>query len=233
MSGCQPVTFHSVTKDVFDCMRKKLEDAGFYVPPEDAGQIQGNGITANYNWDGISNLKISIIEKPLIYSCGLVIGKLTEFVNGCGGAISLKEKSCGKAGKQDDSDALSLGATQRRAEAHLLNNWDVDITNVTLTHRSGDQTDELTLASLKKNDVSVNFQIMYVTGFLANHDYWYIEFTAIGGDHPGTWKCKTNFYCDLRSSDEGTIVQIMVSAGDEDMYITESSGQCYVSLHND
>lgn len=141
------------------------------------------------------------------------------------------EPNCTKGGKEQDYVAGGPTTTNHRCEAYLLNNWDVDITNVTLKHTSGDHVDPLNVPKLAKGAQSPRFQIQYVTGLNAHHDYWWIEFTANGGYHSGTWSCKNNFYCDLRSSDDGTVVQIQVSAGDEDMYITESSGQCYVSLH--
>ena len=137
---------------------------------------------------------------------------------------------CTKGGKEEDYVEGGLTTTNHRCEAYLLNNWDVDITDVTLKHTSGDHSDSLPIRKLVKGSLSDKFEIQYETGLFANHDYWWIQFTATGGNHPGTWTCKKNFYCDLRSTDDGTVVQIQVSAGDEDMYITASSGQCYVSL---
>jgi len=142
------------------------------------------------------------------------------------------ESVCTKGGKELDHVEGGANSTNHRCEAYLLNNWDVDITNVVLKHTSGDHEDTLTIGKLVKGAQSNRFQIQYVTGLFAHHDYWWIEFTASGGDNPGKWTCKTNFYCDLRSSDDGTVVQIQVSAGDRAMYVTESSGQCYVSLHH-
>lgn len=142
------------------------------------------------------------------------------------------ESTCIKGGKEQDYVEGGVTSTNHRCEAYLLNNWDVDITNVTLKHTSGDHVDTLSLGQLAKGAQSGRFQIQFVTGLGAHHDYWWIEFTAVGGDNAGKWTCKTNFYCDLRSSDDGTVVQIQVSAGDECMYVTESSGQCYVSLHH-
>lgn len=145
--------------------------------------------------------------------------------------VQTKEIQCVKGGKEQDYVEGGVSNTNHRCEAYLLNNWDANITNVVIKHTSGDTVNELKIPELTKGSTSKNFQIQYETGLFANHDYWWIEFTANGGDHSGTWTCKTNFYCDLRSSDDGTVVQIQVSGGDQDMYITESSGQCYVSLH--
>jgi hypothetical protein len=142
------------------------------------------------------------------------------------------QPTCVKGGKEQDYVQGGVTSTNHRCEAYLLNNWDVDITNVTLKHTSGDNVDTLSIGRLTKGAQSDRFQIQFVTGLFAHHDYWWIEFTAVGGNEAGTWTCKDNFYCDLRSSDDGTVVQIQVSAGDTNMYVTESSGQCYVSLHH-
>ena len=139
---------------------------------------------------------------------------------------------CTKGGKEEDYVEGGVTTTNHRCEAYLLNNWDVDI-DVTLKHTSGDHVDRLPITKLLKGSQSDRFEIQYETGLFSNHDYWWIQFTATDGGHPGTWACKKNFYCDLRSSDDRTVVQIQVSAGDEDMSITESSGHCSVSLSTD
>lgn len=146
---------------------------------------------------------------------------------------SLDEKCHCKEGKQDDSDALSVDSTDRTCAAYLLNNWDADITNIVFTHISGGKTDVLPSVSLlKQGESSIRITINYNTGFCCNHDYWYVYFEAKGGKHQGKWMCKNNFYCDLREGDAGTVVQAMLSANDGCMYITESSGQCYVGLYH-
>jgi hypothetical protein len=84
MGGCDPVTFHNVNQSAFDCMKKKLSDAGIAVPPGSSGRMSGQGVTADFSWDG-SNLMIHIVDKPWIVSCGTVIGKINDFVRSCGG----------------------------------------------------------------------------------------------------------------------------------------------------
>lgn len=125
-----------------------------------------------------------------------------------------------------------VATTAHRCKAALTNNWDVILVNPILRHKSGDVVNTLPPCTIRPGETSPTFDIDFVTGFNAHHDYWYVEFEAVGGAKPGKWSCKDNFYCDLRSQDDGTLVQIMLSMGDEDMYVTESSGHCYVSLHN-
>jgi hypothetical protein len=86
MSKCNPVTYDNVTPDVFECMKKKLKDAGIYVSPGNDGDIEGSGVKAHFEWNGKSNLKITIKSKPFILSCGYVIGKIEDFLHKCQGS---------------------------------------------------------------------------------------------------------------------------------------------------
>lgn len=83
--ACTPVTFHSVTPDVFSCMKQKLEAAGIHVPPGNKGELSGQGVVADFDWDGSTNLTITVKEKPFFISCGTVIGKIQDFVHQCHG----------------------------------------------------------------------------------------------------------------------------------------------------
>ncbi len=85
MSGCQPITYNNVTPDVFKCMKNKFEASGIHVPSGDSGDMEGSGVRAHYEWDGKSNLRITITDKPFIASCGYIIGKITDFVHECHG----------------------------------------------------------------------------------------------------------------------------------------------------
>jgi len=85
MSGCNPVTYHNVKPDVFECMKKQLENAGIHVPPGNSCDMEGSGVKAHFEWDGISNLTITIKDKPFIVSCGYVVGKISDFVHVCHG----------------------------------------------------------------------------------------------------------------------------------------------------
>ncbi len=86
MSECNPVTYHNVTSDVFECMKNKLKDAGIHVSPGNSGDMEGSGVKAHFEWDGKSNLKITIKSKPFILSCGYIIGKIADFLHECHGS---------------------------------------------------------------------------------------------------------------------------------------------------
>lgn len=82
MPGCEPVTYH-ITPDVFECMKKKLKDAGIQATQGNSGDMEGSGIKAHFEWDGKSNLIITVKMKPFILSCGFVNGKIEAFVDEC------------------------------------------------------------------------------------------------------------------------------------------------------
>ena len=86
MGGCDSVTYHNVTQNVFDCLKKKLENAGIKVPAGNEGEIEGYGVKGHFKWDGATNLTITITSKPLILPCGTIMGKLNDTVHDCGGA---------------------------------------------------------------------------------------------------------------------------------------------------
>ncbi|WP_245860070.1 hypothetical protein [Methanosarcina spelaei] len=60
--SCRPIIFRNVKPDTFNCMKKKLQDNGIYVPGGYRGELSGKGITASFEWDGQSNLTITITE---------------------------------------------------------------------------------------------------------------------------------------------------------------------------
>lgn len=130
--------------------------------------------------------------------------------------------------KKAEPDATT--STERTCKFNLTNDWDVPITGIEVVHKSGDRRDTLTIEKLGVGETSESKTCHYETGWGASHDYWWIVFTAEDGEEPGTWTCKNNFYCDLRSEDEGKLVTTLVTAVDTDWYITEPSGRCYVSL---
>ena len=84
--SCTPIKFRNVPPDVFNCMKKKLQEYGIHVPSGNRGEISGKGITADFEWDGKSHLTIKITEKPFIVSCGAVAGKIKGFVKECHGS---------------------------------------------------------------------------------------------------------------------------------------------------
>ena len=85
MALCNPITYSNVTSEVFECLKKKFESARIHFPTGNSGDMEGSGVKVHFEWDGKSNLTITITEKPFIVSCGFVIGKITDFVHECPG----------------------------------------------------------------------------------------------------------------------------------------------------
>jgi hypothetical protein len=83
---CEPTTFSNVPSPTFDCMKKKLQDYGIYVPPGNNGELSGKGVAASFLWDEKSNLTIQIKEKPLPVSCELAAREIKKFVEECQGS---------------------------------------------------------------------------------------------------------------------------------------------------
>jgi len=83
MPECKPVTYNNVTPEVFECMKKKLQNARIHVPQGNSGDMEGSGVKAHFEWDEKSNLIIRIKSKPFILSSSYVIGKIEDFVDDC------------------------------------------------------------------------------------------------------------------------------------------------------
>ena len=83
--ACKRVDYHGGTPTVFECMKKKLEDAGIHVPSGPKGDMVGKEVTAEYIWDEKSVLTVTVTKKPFFVSCGYVTGKIHDFVHECGG----------------------------------------------------------------------------------------------------------------------------------------------------
>lgn len=83
----QSMTFYNVSPAGFKCMKKKLQDIGIFVPPGNKGQLSGQGVAADFDWDGESKLIVTIKKKPFIVSHETVTWKISEFVKECQGSI--------------------------------------------------------------------------------------------------------------------------------------------------
>jgi hypothetical protein len=82
---CNPITCHNITQDVFDCMKQKISTAGYCVPDGNSGQISVSDVKADFSWDGVSSLTVTIISMPFLISCEMVSESLQDFVSSCGG----------------------------------------------------------------------------------------------------------------------------------------------------
>lgn len=72
-------------------MKQKLKEAGIPVPPGSEGDMEGDGVKAHFKWDEVANLTITITDKPWYASCGMIIGKIHDFVQSCGGTNLLSK----------------------------------------------------------------------------------------------------------------------------------------------
>lgn len=84
-NSCEPVTIPDVTPSVFECLKEKLQGYGVNVPPGNTGELSGRGITGSFEWDGKSNLTLTITRKPFIISCETADREITKFLDECRG----------------------------------------------------------------------------------------------------------------------------------------------------
>jgi hypothetical protein len=82
---CEPITFSNVSNNTFECMKSKLQNYGIYVPPGNEGELSEKGVSANFMWDGESNLNVGVTEIPLFVRCETASNELNNFVEGCQG----------------------------------------------------------------------------------------------------------------------------------------------------
>ena len=86
MGGCDPITYHNVTQNVFESLKNRLTKAGIKIPAGKEGEIEGYGVKGHFKWDGASNLTLTITDKPLVLPCGVITGKLNDAVHDAGGS---------------------------------------------------------------------------------------------------------------------------------------------------
>ncbi len=60
-------------------VRAKFSADGVEVPDAATGQIERDGITAAFTWDG-RTLRVTVLHKPLLYPERTVREKLTEYI---------------------------------------------------------------------------------------------------------------------------------------------------------
>jgi hypothetical protein len=80
------ITFHKVSPASFKCMKKQLHSMGIFVPPGNKGKLSGQGVAADFEWDGESKLIITIKKKPFIVSYETIAWKISDFVKECYGS---------------------------------------------------------------------------------------------------------------------------------------------------
>jgi hypothetical protein len=80
------LTYNNVNSNVYTSMKRILLRAGFKVPNENEGDIYIYGTKIHSKWDNVTNLTITIKDKPWYIPYGLITDKITDFVNKCGGS---------------------------------------------------------------------------------------------------------------------------------------------------
>lgn len=84
-NGRDSVTYNNVNQDVFNSMKQKLTEAGVHVPRSNEGDLEGYGTKVHFKWDAVTNLTITIKDKPWYVSRETITGKIRDFVIACGG----------------------------------------------------------------------------------------------------------------------------------------------------
>ncbi len=83
--SCGSIRYSGFTPDIFECMKLDLQDYGIYVPPGESGELSGNGISDDFEWDGESKLTITVTEKPFFFSCRTISNGIRQFAQDCQG----------------------------------------------------------------------------------------------------------------------------------------------------
>lgn len=132
----------------------------------------------------------------------------------------------------DEGDyPITLG-NERIAAVYLINDWGVDLAQVTVRHRQGNDAtkqDQHTFHNVEPDGTVGPFPARYVVGSGSAYDYWWIKLTTQNG---ATYTCKSNFYCSISSDDDGK-VYVRVDGSNKQLYVkfSKSSG-CQVDLES-
>jgi hypothetical protein len=59
-------------------MKQKISAAGYCVPDGNSGQISVSDVKADFSWDGMSSLTVTIISMPFFISCEMVSESLQD-----------------------------------------------------------------------------------------------------------------------------------------------------------
>ena len=88
MAACDPVTYHDITSEIFECLKSRLQDAG-YTLQGTSGTISGPmGIVIDYDWDENSKtLYTHVRDKNFLVSCKRITDELEKAIGQCGGGM--------------------------------------------------------------------------------------------------------------------------------------------------
>lgn len=85
-------TYTQVNEDVFECMKKGLEDRGAKVEGDTSGTFKitayGFDFKFKYTWDGSGKLDVTCTDKPFVVGYGKIWGTVDPGVTSCGGVVS-------------------------------------------------------------------------------------------------------------------------------------------------
>ena len=133
-------------------------------------------------------------------------------------------------GKDKDGNAEPQ-TTARSGQARVKNEWGVDLAQITLRHRRGNdpgRQEEQAFYSIPQGSTTPYMAFTYETGAFSPFDYWWVKFMTVGGD---SWQCKDNFYCSVSSSDNGK-VDLTLNGDSTDMSVKfSSSSGCTVNIY--
>ena len=86
MAACPTATFTEISREVIECLRRKLEEQGLEVPPGNAGTIKGRVATLEVEWtEETASLTVTVTDKPWLLPCEAIMGRMRVAVAGCGG----------------------------------------------------------------------------------------------------------------------------------------------------
>lgn len=143
-----------------------------------------------------------------------------------------RRKNDGNDVKKRDETVAEDGATDRVCRMKVVNQLGVTITNVALTHSSGDTNTVINVPSLNNGDSSPEKQISFETGPFADFDYWNVSFTLGGAIYDTPY----NDRCNISYEDAGGLIQCCLTTtphygGTYDLYVDmPKSSDCHFGI---
>ena len=186
-------------------------------------QLRGcrSGRISDPFWREVERLAI---KAPCSKQAPFFICRLTK-----GGLMS--EVSRLPLGDDEGDNPIAIG-DDRIGAVYLVNDWGVDLAQVTIRHRRGNdesKQEQYTFHNVEPDAKVGPVPVKYTVGSGSPFDYWWIKFTTQNG---AAYTCKSNFYCSISSDDDGT-VYLRVDGSTKKMYVkfSKSSG-CNVELES-
>lgn len=136
----------------------------------------------------------------------------------------------GQPAGDDEGDYPVAQGNDRVGAVYLVNDWGVDLAQVTIRHRrsnDGSKQEQYTFHNVEPDSTVGPVPVQYTVGSGSPFDYWWVKFTTQNG---ATFTCKANFYCSIGSEDDGK-VYLRLDGSTKQLYVkfNKSSG-CNVDL---